>query len=56
MIEDRPCYKIHPLNIADHWLKLRIGEQNADQGVLDIGFPKVRIKLESALHISLDLA
>ena len=55
MIEDGPSYKIHPLNIADHWLKRRIGEQNADQTLLDLGFPEIRIKLKSALHISLDL-
>ena len=55
MIEDGPSYKIHPLYIAYYWLKLRISEQNADQGLLDIGFPEVRIKLESSLHIFLYL-
>jgi hypothetical protein len=43
MIEDGPSYEIHPLNIADHWLKLRKGEQNADQSLLDFRFPEVSV-------------
>lgn len=56
VIEDWPSDKIHPLNIANHWLKLCIGEQNSDQRLLDIRFPEVWIELKSALHIFLYLA